>query len=414
MTGAMYAGISGLKTHMQNLNVIGHNLANVNTYGYKSQRMIFRESLYGTTVAGSNGTEIRGGVNPSQIGYGVQVGTIDLNMSTSTYTPTGYPMDCMVNGDGFFLVGDKDSYQGIESVENLTKFDLTRLGDFNFDPNGYLVDGAGRVVYGFASVQNPAFDTTKPPSKDNPQTIISTQLVPLRLPLAAAEPNAVNGGLPAGATEPLWQAGAAVYDVLNKNPNATANAATGATNMSPEDIFTKDTTTGEFTDTINTGLGTGDAGPQVKPTMGVPNTQGARVQLNSIKIGENGVIQGTNEKTGETVTIGCLAIARVVNPDGVTHQDGPYYKAMEGSGDIAVGTPGGTVSGYLNNVTQGGKVENQLGKSSTVRSNGLEASSADVATEFASMITTQRGYQANTRLITVTDSMLEELVNMKR
>ena len=113
MTGAMYAGISGLKTHMQNLNVIGHNLANVNTYGYKSQRMIFRESLYGTTVAGSNGTEIRGGVNPSQIGYGVQVGTIDLNMSTSTYTPTGYPMDCMVNGDGFFLVGDKDSYHGI-------------------------------------------------------------------------------------------------------------------------------------------------------------------------------------------------------------------------------------------------------------------------------------------------------------
>ena len=92
---------------------------------------------------------------------------------------------------------------------------------------------------------------------------------------------------------------------------------------------------------------------------------------------------------------------------------------MEGSGDITLGAPQGALNtkekpvSYLNNKTVGG-TEEMIGEASGIRSSGLEASSADVATEFASMITTQRGYQANTRLITVTDSMLEELVNMKR
>ena len=107
MTGAMYAAIGGLKTHMTNLNVIGNNIANVNTAGYKAQRMIFQETIYTTSRAGSNGTEIRGGNTPSQIGYGSQVGSIDLNMSPGTFNPTGVAMDCMIEGDGFFLVGNR-------------------------------------------------------------------------------------------------------------------------------------------------------------------------------------------------------------------------------------------------------------------------------------------------------------------
>ena len=404
MTGAMYAGISGLKTHMQNLNVIGHNLANVNTYGYKSQRMIFRESLYGTTVAGSNGTTTRGGVNPSQIGYGVQVGTIDLNMATSTYTPTGYPMDCMINGDGFLLVGDKD--QKVADVNDLTSFDLTRLGDLNFDPNGYLVDGAGRVVYGFATVQNPAFDSTKPVSDDNSPTILSTELVPLRLPLAAMDAKLLGqAGVDANG-DPKWVTGAAVYPALEKK-TGTVNPTDPIYNVDGDKLYTYTTdANGNVTATANQNA-------DIKSPE-VPNQEGKVVKLKSIKIGENGIIQGVNENGGETVTIGCLAVARVVNPDGVTHVDGPYYRAMEGAGDITVGAPGGTLNGkFLNNKTSG-SVDETIGDASTIRSNGLEASSADVATEFASMITTQRGYQANTRLITVTDSMLEELVNMKR
>lgn len=410
MTGAMYAGISGLKTHMQNLNVIGHNLANVNTYGYKTQRMIFRESLYGTKVAGSDGTLTRGGVNPSQIGYGVEVGTIDLNMASSTYTPTGYPMDCMIDGDGFFLVGNKD--QSVKTLEDLTSFDMTRLGDFNFDPNGYLVDGAGRCVYGFATVQNPNYDpNAKPGEPGYDKTILSSELVPLRLPMAAMDPTLVDGNV-GNVTigKDTWKTGTAVYPALTE-PNKDTGEAT---NVDPEELYTMttDATTGKNTVTMA-------ANTKGNPLLGIQDPEGKCVQLNSIQIGTNGIIQGVNEKTGETVTVGCLAVARVVNPDGVTHVDGPYYRAMEGSGDITLGAPQGALNtkekpvSYLNNKTVGG-TEEMIGEASGIRSSGLEASSADVATEFASMITTQRGYQANTRLITVTDSMLEELVNMKR
>lgn len=91
MTGAMSAAISGMKTHMQALNVVGNNIANVNTYGYKAQRITFKESMYNTLSAGSGGTTVTGGTNPQQIGYGCGVGTIDLDMSTGDLSPTACP-----------------------------------------------------------------------------------------------------------------------------------------------------------------------------------------------------------------------------------------------------------------------------------------------------------------------------------
>ena len=81
MTGAMSAAISGMKNHMQALNVVGNNIANVNTYGYKTQRITFKESIYNTLSAGSGGTATMGSTNPGQIGYGCTVGTIDLDMN---------------------------------------------------------------------------------------------------------------------------------------------------------------------------------------------------------------------------------------------------------------------------------------------------------------------------------------------
>jgi len=107
MTGAMYAAVAGLKTHMQNLNVIGNNIANINTAGYKAGRSVFQSALYTQIRGGSDGTTTAGARNPSQLGYGVSVGTVDIDMSTGSYNPTGKSTDCMLDGDGFFLVGDK-------------------------------------------------------------------------------------------------------------------------------------------------------------------------------------------------------------------------------------------------------------------------------------------------------------------
>ena len=234
----MYAAIGGLKTHMTNLNVIGNNIANVNTPGYKAQRMIFQETIYTTSRAGSNGTEIRGGNTPSQIGYGSQVGSIDLNMSPGTFNPTGVAMDCMIEGDGFFLVGNKDLV--FKDATDLPKLQLTRVGDFNIDANGYVVDGNRNVVYGFAMVNNPNYKedaqqqyiTDDNGNKINIQDklILSTELVPLRVPLAAKAPTVDNGGIVNG--ENKWQAGDPVYDFLGP---LTGDTDTGRGNWSLAD-----------------------------------------------------------------------------------------------------------------------------------------------------------------------------------
>ena len=137
----MYAAIGGLKAHMTKLNVIGNNVANVNTVGYKAQRMTFQESIYTTSKSGANGGSTRGGNNPSQIGYGCSVGSIDLNMSPSTYAPTGVGLDCMLTGEGFFMMGDKLEFtkdengaiigsSAIRSGNDVSSLDLTRVGDF--------------------------------------------------------------------------------------------------------------------------------------------------------------------------------------------------------------------------------------------------------------------------------------------
>ena len=84
LTGAMSAGISGLKAHMDALNVVGNNVANVNTQGYKPGRVTFKESIYSTQSAGSAGTTTVGGTNPQQIGYGVGIGTIAVSYTHLT------------------------------------------------------------------------------------------------------------------------------------------------------------------------------------------------------------------------------------------------------------------------------------------------------------------------------------------
>ena len=436
MTGAMYAAIGGLKTHMTNLNVIGNNIANVNTTAYKAQRMIFQESLYTTRRAGSDGTAVRGGNTPSQIGYGAQVGSIDLNMAPGTFNPTGFGLDCMIDGDGFFMVGDKD--MDLSSGDVFNRAMLTRAGDFDIDPKGYITDGQGNVVYGFQMVYNPdyvpgaseeAIAQAKIEGRNiQDKLILSTQLVPLRTPLKAVEPTEENGGYDPATKTYKWQAGDPVYNVLG----ATQEGSNERMNLSLADPSYYDLETGAFGDTVPDGANAADgeaafdAEAFLEKGGAIPNRDDKKVNLESLSVNENGAIIGTADN-GDTVVIGYIAIAQVTAPNGVTHTGGPYYKAQEGAGEMTVGIAGGIFpSGtYLNNakLVEGDgddaytpELKNLLGqmKSIKVQGSGLEASTADVATEFANMIVTQRGYQANTRIVTVTDSMLEELVNMKR
>lgn len=370
MTGAMYAAIAGLGAHMNALSVIGNNVANVNTNAYKSSRYVFKEELYTAVRNGSDGTNTKGGVNPGQIGYGCSVGSVDIDMSTKNYDATGRPLDVVIDGDGFLMVGDKG--ETFDSLAAVKRLNLTRLGNLKFDSDGYLCDSEGNIVYGFLNINTAGADGNN--FNRDTDLAVSPVLTAIRVPMVDTLGNPVYPL--SGGTEGLPQ----VVD------------ATTSPYQNPDG---------------------GEA-----PTIAL-NTQGqpARVVLDSLGINPDGSISGVT-KAGDPVVVGYLAIGQVDNPNGVTHVDGHYYKAMGGAGDIHVTSIGGQVQ----NLPEDGAPEGMLDSpfpienagETEINPNGLETSGTNLAKEITNMILMQRGYQANTRIITVTDSMLEELVNMKR
>ncbi|AXH98705.1 flagellar basal body rod protein FlgG [Sporosarcina sp. PTS2304] len=136
MIRSMYSGISGLKNFQTKLDVIGNNIANVNTYGFKKGRTVFKD-LYSQTVAGASAPgQNRGGVNPKQVGLGSQLAAIDTIHTGGSMQTTGNTLDLAIEGDGFFIVGEDGGTE---------KF-YTRAGNFYLDEAGDIVDGDGRYL----------------------------------------------------------------------------------------------------------------------------------------------------------------------------------------------------------------------------------------------------------------------------
>ena len=240
------------------------------------------------------------------------------------------------------------------------------------------------------------------------------------MPLSAAAPTEANGGrIPdpdpnaaQGATIDLWKEGDPVYPYLS--------AETNGLNRYPsykDEIVKQGNANGAKVNGTQIAVAQNTNANRVSDEM--------PIQLKGMQIGVDGSITG-KAANGQTIVVGYIAIASADSPDGVTHMDGPYYKAMGGAGNLRVTTLVDLPSNYLGNqvetpangndpaVTPPASDAIMKDTNNSVKNGGLEASSTDVANEFAEMITTQRGYQANTRIITVTDQMLEELVNMKR
>lgn len=429
MTGSMYAAVSGLKAHMNALNVIGNNVSNVNTTGYKATRYTFNEALYTTQRSGSDGTQIAGGRNPAQIGFGSSIGTIDLDMSTKNYTPTGQLLDTMIDGDGFFFVGDKELGSGATAVAvgdstTLKGMNLTRLGNFNVDPNGYLVDGNGSVVWGFLEEEANALTrfnlttgaVTKPTVGENNA-----------LTAAEASAGTLLTNLTADDVEALKKLGVELHNVKYEKYELAANETTPAEGKTVGQSYVVSATMTQsaamgairlptagnnavawpkYTAAQDPGYDPQDPTKVTKPAEPAKfeDTGTVRLESDSTTIDEKSGALRIMTSDGELYTIGYLAIAKVTNPNGVTHVDGRYYQAQDGAGTIRVTSIMGAVTGT--GVDSAGDTKLITG--------GLESSGTDLATEITNMITVQRGYQANTRIVTVTDSMLEELVNMKR
>lgn len=314
MVKSMNAAIAGLKAHQTRLDVIGNNIANVNTWGYKTRTTNFKDSVYTNLINGQSGNAVLGnlgGINVSQLGYGSVVSSVSANFGASNGQYTGNDLDCMIDGTGFFIVGPyRDAVDNIQAVEgentegqfNIANSGmlLSRVGIFTPDANGYLVDDSGNYVFGYIpDNQTPNENNVVPMNYDN--------LVPIRIPV----------------------------------------------NEETSEMYS----------------------------------------ISSWRIGQSGTIIGT-ATNGNIVTIGQIAVASVENPNGLNQKTGYYYEVGNNAGRcIAMQTTAAT---------------------GNINSGFLEMSNTDIASDFAAMITTQRGYQANTKIITVTDEILEQLVNMKR
>lgn len=133
----MFSAVAGLKAHQTGFDVIGNNISNVNTYGFKASSTLYRDVYYQTISGSSNGTASTiAGANPSQVGYGATAASVDVNNARSGMATTGSGMDCYINGEGYFAVKDGTGYL------------YTRVGRMSFDAAGNLVDGNKRIVCG--------------------------------------------------------------------------------------------------------------------------------------------------------------------------------------------------------------------------------------------------------------------------
>lgn len=151
MIRSMYSGISGMKNFQTKLDVIGNNIANVNTYGFKKGRVSFKDMVSQTISGASGPTQGKGGVNPQQVGLGAQLAAIDTMDTQGALQPTGRVLDLAIQGDGYLMVAE-----GTGTGNNIAAAETfyTRAGNLYLNNNGYLVTSSGHYVLNNAA--NPA------------------------------------------------------------------------------------------------------------------------------------------------------------------------------------------------------------------------------------------------------------------
>lgn len=465
MVRSMIAGVAGLKAHQSKMDVIGNNIANVNTWGFKGFSYNFMDSMYTNSIKSTGGditAGANGGRNASQVGYGSQLSSISNVFENGAPSPSANPMDCMIDGTGFFLVG-KMVNGSFTNVADSGLY-LSRVGIFRVDDNNYLVDDQRSYVYGYALV-----DGTGVP--ETPATSASSKME--GVPYTITQVNDANGQPIAGKyiikiagvevettnvdetdfqdrgdgtlTNPIkaiedWVDKALTNEqfkgitidyngmsrVMTTDPapaNPTdddySNRPMFTVTSNSTGVVTNDTVAkmvAKFTANDSTATtATNSPGFKETKTEGVdyvagipaqyseelstlripvdPQT-GQRYKLDNYSILEDGTIVGVDE-LNRTIAIGQVALIQVQNPNGLEKTVGYYYQIGANAGDVTDVKPG-------------------TGPAGVIKPSYLEMANVDLANEFSNIITTQRGFQANSKIITVTDEMLQELVNMKR
>lgn len=410
MMRSMFAGVSGLRAHQTMTDVVANNIANVNTVGFKASRVQFADTLSQLIRGSSGGTgEATAGINPQQVGLGVSVASTNKIFSQGGSQLTGRATDVAITGDGFFSVG----FAG----ETL----YTRAGSFSFDDDGYLTDPTGGVVQGWVASPSGEINVNEP---------ISALQVPVN---ATVAPNVTSVVTIAGNLDESLAVGEVhstaidIVDTLGESHRITVQFEKTAANqwattvLDPAgnalgtETLSFDATTGElatttspsysftppdgspFTFSLGLGAGTNEALTQYAGSASAQaiDHDGLEIgTLRSFAISNDGTLSGVFSN-GETSVLGQLSLTTFSNPAGLLGAGDSRFRATNASGQALVGIPNGAGRGGISAGT-------------------LEMSNVDLSEEFTSLIIAQRGFQANSRIITVSDEMIQELVNLKR
>ena len=455
MMRSLYSGVAGLKTHQTKMDVIGNNISNVNTVGFKSSQVLFKDVLYQTTQVSTGATANSGGVNAKQIGLGTGVATVSVSQTSGSAQSTNNPYDLMINGSSFFVVN-----------RGGTNY-FTKVGAFKTDDAGNLVTGNGELVMGWqvdpddpTQVKRDTVSALRPEQEAN-QTAEPemTSKMYMHGNIASVDPKlqTADGVV---TTVPIYDNLGYAYTVkfkITQDANDTSLYNIGVDSIKDAnnvDILQNGYTANLGVNTIkfdpSTGSFVGVGGVAGVNTTGLtitdstgraevfkdhtsPNQnewidsievdvsnltmystkggecnvqtvrggvdmtgQGRRVgSLTDVSIDTQGKIFGVYDN-GVTKLLGQIAVANFINPAGLEAVGDSLYKETQASGSF---------DGIGIDIANTGE---------TMTQGVIEMSNVDLSNEFTEMIVTQRGFQANSRIITVSDTLIEELVNLKR
>ena len=417
MIQAMYSAVSGVQAHQTRLDVIGNNIANVNTVGYKAARATFSDQLSQTFRGATRPQGDRGGINTMQVGLGVRLGSITTQQTQGALQQTGRPADLSIQGNGFFMVSDGAAAQ------------YTRDGGFTLDSDGNLVSATtGMKLLGWPADASGDIDTKAAVTAASSIRIPSGTLTAVR----ATTKVDFGGNLDAkAAVGDTYTRSARVFDSLGNShdvsfkfqrANAVAPAAATWDFTTSVDGGAFSTAGGPNSGSLNfdaTGKLTGATGTvsftppggasavDITPSFGdMSQLAGAYTAsaigqdgfpygtLQSFAITEDGTVTGIFSN-GLNRDLGRVAIAQFANPSGLEKAGSNLFRTTGNSGDAQV-----TVAG--------------LSGAGRISAGFLEQSNVNLADEFTSMIVTQRGFQANTKMVTASDEILQDLIQMKR
>lgn len=414
MSIALFNAITGLTNFQRVLDVVGNNISNMQTPGYKRSSISFKELMSQTLKGATSPAGGVGGTNPFQIGLGSSLGCLSTQYTQGVLQTTGRPTDLAITGSGFFIV-KSDVNTG-----------YTRNGSFSIDVNGNLVDSNGYKIQGWLA-QNGEIDTSGglqdieiPIGEASIAT--ATQNISYTGNLDASQGTYAEGPPEEGG---IYVTESVIYDSLGKEHKLTLefkktgdsawsftaqvdgeDAGSGSVPFLSDGTFDAESAedykveydVGEGAEELSITLDFSDMTQLATPgqySVAAKSQDGFETgTLQSFVVDNNGKIVGSFSN-GFTRTVGQIALADFLNPEGLEKADGGILRETANSGSPQVGVA-------------------ESGSRGAITSGALELSNVDLSSEFTNMIIAQRAFQANSRVVTVMDKILEEMANLKR